>query len=98
MLISYENQVNIRPWVYPAYRLSTGWIGIFGWPIQAQARRLPPSSLYHEYRVWLWAYPWAWISPLLGRLFWLAHQSPGPSTTASDTSRFFVEHPRSVSD
>ena len=29
------------------------------------------------------AYPWAWISPPLGRLFWLAHQSPGLSTTAT---------------
>jgi hypothetical protein len=39
MLIGYENRVNIRPWAYPADGLSTGWIGFFVWPMQAQARR-----------------------------------------------------------
>jgi len=39
------------------------------------------SSLFHNYRIWLWAYPGPWAIHGLGRLFWLAHESPGPSTT-----------------
>jgi hypothetical protein len=44
-----------------------------------------PSSLCHPNHIWLWAYPGPWISPLPGRLFGKAHQSPGPSTTAVDS-------------
>jgi hypothetical protein len=30
------------------------------------------------YRIWLWAYPWAWISPLLGQAFLVGPSKPRP--------------------
>jgi hypothetical protein len=43
------------------------------------------SSLFHNYRIWLWAYPGPWAIHGLGGLFWLAHESPGPSTTGANS-------------
>jgi hypothetical protein len=40
-----------------------------------------------NYRIWLWAYPGPWAIHGLGRLFWLAHESPGPSTTVPNTDK-----------
>jgi hypothetical protein len=39
------------------------------------------ANTCHNYRIWLWAYPGPWAIHGPGRLFWLAHEGPGPSAT-----------------